>query len=64
MNVAFLILGSILSVLGLGYGIYLSIQFVKNKKVHELAKKDMMNYVMDMNSMAISLIPHALNHLI
>ena len=44
MNVAFLILGSILSVLGLGYGIYLSIQFVKNKKVHELVKKDMMNY--------------------
>ena len=44
MNVAFLILGSILSVLGLGYGIYLSIQFVKNKKVHELAKKDMMNH--------------------
>ena len=44
MGIAFLIIGCILVALGLGYGIYLSYRFVKNKKVHELSKKTCMDY--------------------
>ncbi len=44
MGIAFLVMGCLLSALGIGYGIYLSYRFAKNQKVHELSKKDFVNY--------------------
>ncbi len=44
MGIALLVIGTLLSALGLGYGFYLAFHFQKNKKAHELTKKDLIHY--------------------